>query len=250
MNPIARPRARLATSVAGALLAASLGALADPPREPLIVEVQAATGVLRIGGHDLPPGPARVSLGGQALTVLSSSASHVEALLPAGIAPGSYLLTVSGGRKDGHDESWITVGSVGPEGPMGSPGPQGPAGPQGATGPAGPQGATGPAGPQGATGPQGPAGASPATLWARVSASGALIAGSPGMVPSRGGTGFYAVQTSRDIQACAVTVTINMREGHANYVNGLFFGNTGIAVATTTPSNVPADAPFSVIIIC
>lgn len=232
MNPIARPRARLATSVAGALLAASLGALADPPREPLIVEVQAATGVLRIGGHDLPPGPARVSLGGQALTVLSSSASHVEALLPAGIAPGSYLLTVSGGRKDGHDESWITVGSVGPEGPMGSPGPQGPAGPQGATG------------------PQGPAGASPATLWARVSASGALIAGSPGMVPSRGGTGFYAVQTSRDIQACAVTVTINMREGHANYVNGLFFGNTGIAVATTTPSNVPADAPFSVIIIC
>ncbi|WP_405226768.1 hypothetical protein [Dokdonia sp. Asnod1-B02] len=60
----------------------------------------------------------------------------------------------------------VTVGIVGPQGPAGADGatgatgPQGPAGADGATGATGPQG---PAGTDGATGPQGPAGADGAT---------------------------------------------------------------------------------------
>ncbi|WP_298351638.1 hypothetical protein [uncultured Dokdonia sp.] len=63
----------------------------------------------------------------------------------------------------------VTVGIVGPQGPAGADGatgatgPQGPAGADGATGATGPQGPAGADGATGATGPQGPAGADGAT---------------------------------------------------------------------------------------
>ncbi|WP_405210951.1 hypothetical protein [Dokdonia sp. Asnod2-E02] len=63
----------------------------------------------------------------------------------------------------------VTVGIVGPQGPAGADGdtgatgPQGPAGADGATGAIGPQGPAGADGATGATGPQGPAGADGAT---------------------------------------------------------------------------------------
>jgi type VI secretion system Hcp family effector len=105
----------------------------------------------------------RVTLGGQALTVLSSGPFEILAALPPGLEPGSYRLTVSRGRGEGRSDTFaVTIGAVGPAGPPGPEGPEGPPGLPGPQGPPGPQGlpgSQGPAGPPGPQGPQGPPGA-------------------------------------------------------------------------------------------
>jgi hypothetical protein len=130
------------------------------------------TGFIGINGT----GPT-VTLGLHRLVIQSATMDTIVAQLPAGIAPGSYLVTVkTGSGSNRYDESVVAVGVQGPagpegpqgatgaQGPAGAPGPQGPAGaigpqgPAGAIGPQGPAGPAGPAGPQGATGPAGPAG--------------------------------------------------------------------------------------------
>jgi hypothetical protein len=113
---------------------------------------------------------ARVELTGTPLTVSSSSDTSVTAHMPAGIVPGTHLLTVQNATTGLLGIFDATIGQVGPTGPpgpagpMGPPGLQGPSGPagapgaQGQQGPAGPVGASGPAGPTGPTGPAGPTG--------------------------------------------------------------------------------------------
>ena len=161
--------------------------------------------VLTLRGSFAKPG-LKVYLGGYAnpLAIRSLTGTTLEALLPAGLAPGSYHIVV------GDDEAFaITLGPVGPagdvgaagvagirgatgprgiDGPMptittlagtpgvagadGSPGAAGPAGPQGPLGDAGANGSEGLKGPRGNAGPQGargPAGPAPVVngpgLW-------------------------------------------------------------------------------------
>jgi Collagen triple helix repeat (20 copies) len=105
------------------------------------------------------------------LTVLpGSTSSSVTAQLPANLAPGSYLITLTTAQGNKSESFFPTIGTVGPQGPVGpagAVGPQGAAGPMGpvglpgatgAPGPIGPVGPVGPAGSTGAVGPAGPAG--------------------------------------------------------------------------------------------
>jgi hypothetical protein len=74
-----------------------------------------------------------VTLAGNPLTVQSVSDTEIWTDLPAGVTPGTYLLTVSRGQGSVKNDSFsLTIGAVGPAGP------QGDMGPTGATGPAGP----------------------------------------------------------------------------------------------------------------
>lgn len=161
----------LAIGVVIALCGPSLPGYAASLHQPVITEVRADAGLLRITGVDLADGPPRITLGGVALVVTSATATTVEAIVPATIAPGTYLLTLvvgpgsSAQDNSKYDESWVTIGAAGPLGPTGATGPQGATGPmgpqgiQGAAGAPGTDGAPGPAGPQGAQGPAGPSGA-------------------------------------------------------------------------------------------
>lgn len=157
----------------------ALSSFAASSQQPAITEVRAeAGGVLRILGFGLAGASPRVTLGGAALAIVSVADAQVDAMLPVGISPGSYLLTISLGASGRYDESWVTIGTAGPEGPSGPAGPTGPTGPQGPQGTqglqgpqgqpglqgaAGPAGATGATGPMGATGPAGPPGPSDLT---------------------------------------------------------------------------------------
>ena len=111
-----------------------------------------------------------------ALPVVSVSDGSLTALLPPGIAAGSYYVTLRDAGNNGigtEDEFAFTLGAqgvagvqgpqgpqgiAGATGPRGEPGAAGAAGAQGAQGDAGPAGAPGPQGPQGSTGPAGPQG--------------------------------------------------------------------------------------------
>ena len=178
-------RLSIVLAVVIALGTASPMALAASSHQPVITEVRTDAALLRIAGFDLADGLPRVTLGGVPLAVTSATATQVVALVPASFTPGTYLMTLtvgtgsSGQDNSKYDESWVTIGAVGPQGERGSPGlpgaagPTGPQGPQGAQGPAGAPGKEGPAGkdglnglpgkdgsqgPQGPVGPQGPIG--------------------------------------------------------------------------------------------
>jgi len=93
--------------------------------------------------------------------VISNTDTTIVANLPLTVTAGSYLLQVTNTTANKTVSFDVTLGAVGPEGPMGAPGNVGPAGATGPQGPAGPNGNTGaqgPAGPTGNTGAQGPVG--------------------------------------------------------------------------------------------
>ena len=161
----------LASCVASALLAASAPTFADSSRDPAVTEAHVDGGMLHILGLNLGGGKPKVTLGTLPLSVVSMTATQIDALVTAAVAPGSYLLTVSipKGRNGGdsrnddskYDEFWVTIGAAGVQGPAGTPGLQGamgPMGPQGTPGIAGPAGRDGAPGAQGPVGPQGVAG--------------------------------------------------------------------------------------------
>lgn len=125
---------------------------------------------LFIEGRNFGAGTPSVALDGHTLTVLGSSDTSIQAVLPQ-MTSGNYLLTVWRGASTKEVDFFVvslgTTGPQGPQGDVGPAGPQGPAGPAGsagakgdtgAMGPSGPAGDPGPAGPAGAQGPQGPAG--------------------------------------------------------------------------------------------
>jgi hypothetical protein len=160
-----RYRHPAASVVVAALLAAiPLGAprpsYAQPPHQPLIVEVLPVAGLLRISGHNFGNVPPTVTLGGRAVRVVSVTSTRIEALLPE-MTAGTYLvtLTVERGGSQWHDESWVALGFQGADGAMGPAGPVGPMGPTGQQGLAGPSGPRGATGARGDVGPAGPAGA-------------------------------------------------------------------------------------------
>ena len=165
----------LAAFAAFALAAAAPMAIAESSRDPVITEARAngANTILQVIGTSFSGGTPRLALGAQAtpLIVTFFNATRIEALLPPGIEPGTYLLTLSVGKskeKSGDsddkrgDEFWVTLGAQGPAGPQGPAGLAGPAGATGQQGLAGPVGATGLQGSAGAAGKDGvigPAGA-------------------------------------------------------------------------------------------
>jgi len=112
-------------------------------------------GVITVHGRNFGNSP-EVLLGGDPLTLRSGSDTQLEAALPPGLAPGTYLLEVStkGGNAQS-DEFAVAVGAVGPTGPKGDPGEPGPPGKDGEPGPPGKDGAPGPPGKDGAPGPAG-----------------------------------------------------------------------------------------------
>jgi hypothetical protein len=162
--------------IAALLFAASTLAFADSPHDPAITEARAEGGMLHILGLNLSGARPQVTLGTLPLSVVSMTPTQIDALVPANVVPGSYLLTVtlgksksvSDGLKDDakSDEFWVTIGAAGQQGPAGTAGLQGamgPIGPQGIPGVAGAAGRDGASGAQGPIGPQGmpgPAGAS------------------------------------------------------------------------------------------
>jgi len=104
-----------------------------------------------------------VTLGSVTLSILSSTASEVDAVFPtaqpaSSFSPGTYLLTATFTNKSAEFD--MTLGAAGPQGPQGLQGPQGPQGIQGFPGLQGPQGNQGPPGPAGTPGSTGPAGLS------------------------------------------------------------------------------------------
>jgi hypothetical protein len=165
-----------ALQLMAAIVALAAGYATAGGRDPVIAEVRSddARASLSVIGTDLPTTLPRLRLGTLAapLVVTLATPTRIDALLPAGIAPGSYLLTLTSGKKDSNgdgnhgDEFWVTLGAQGVAGPQGvagaagARGEPGPAGATGALGGIGPMGPAGPSGPAGATGPVGPAGPS------------------------------------------------------------------------------------------
>jgi hypothetical protein len=122
------------------------------PTSQLVINSAAVSGTtLVIVGGNFGGGTPVVQLGGSSLTLASPpTATTIYALVPAGLEPGTYPLSVSYGNSANQQGSLdVTIGAVGPTGPAGPAGAAGPAGPAGGAGPAGPAGAPGPAGPAG-----------------------------------------------------------------------------------------------------
>lgn len=161
---IMHARAAVLLGVFGALAQADAhGQRLGPPLAitPLTItrtEADFTTNTLLIFGEnfawagDLDP---QVTLAGDPLVVTGFTDSQITAELPAGLIPGSYLLTVSRGPGPlRNDDFEVTLGAVGPQGATGPPGAQGPQGPAGPAGPQGPQGPPGPPGPPGEVSPE------------------------------------------------------------------------------------------------
>jgi hypothetical protein len=148
----------------------------DDKRPPAIVKVTYTYDpgnpmpvAMDIFGHGFGTDQPTVVLDGLLQTVTMYTDTHLV-ILPAGVSPGSYLLTVinNSRRRNGNGirhTAWFyltfgeTGSNAGPQGPQGPAGAQGPAGPQGPAGFQGPPGPQGPAGIQGPAGPKGDTGA-------------------------------------------------------------------------------------------
>ena len=123
------------------------GADTAPPPKISAASTDATASVLTVKGANFGAAPV-VAFGAYGnLQLISRTDALITARLPAGVPPGSYLLTLTVNNKT--VEFSVTVGSVGPAGPQGPTGPPGPTGPAGPQGPAGAQGPAGPAGPPG-----------------------------------------------------------------------------------------------------
>ena len=140
----------------------------DAPPQLVISSAQVDFGIGRIyvAGKNFGSATApEVKLNDQVLTLNSFTDGTVDAMLPAGIAPGSYILRVSRGPSTTQNDVFdVTLGAVGPKGDKGDKGEQGLQGPkgdkgdQGIQGPKGDKGDTGAAGASGQPGPSGPPG--------------------------------------------------------------------------------------------
>jgi hypothetical protein len=154
---------RLAIPIALTFLAGGLHAQEAPqpslePSQLVILGARAdlETGLLVITGLDFGEEPL-VTLGLEDLDILHAGADRIEAVLPARITPGSYLLIVArGSRVVDYDIFHVAVPEP-PAAPALPPTQRGPTGPPGPPGEPGPAGAQGPPGPPGEPGPPGPA---------------------------------------------------------------------------------------------
>ena len=202
----------LLVAVLGLIVGLAGRATADQHNRPnpsiRSVEADLNREVLTIRGSHLPEHPCLV-LDSMGLDVLSATRDQIEASLPPGLSPATFVLSVGRARRgdDDDDETGpschqsvsvdVTIGVAGPPGPVGPPGDPGPhglpgpTGPQGLPGSAGPQGPAGPTGPQGPTGPAGPAGT--ALAFARVGADGTVSQGSGNITVTKVFPGMYCI---------------------------------------------------------
>lgn len=171
-------KARLTLAVSLFLSAAVFAQQTTPPGQGgsppnstqmsvLTARADAAMITLRFEGQNFCATPL-VKMSTYSLQITGTpTATSFDALLPAGMAAGTYLTQVSCGTASNLNALIdVTVGTTGPQGPKGDKGDQGLTGPQGPAGAVGPEGPTGPqgqTGAQGATGAQGPAGLEGAT---------------------------------------------------------------------------------------
>lgn len=260
-------RSLLLSAFAASLLGLAGASFADSSHQPAITAAHAEGGVLRIDGINFGTAKPKVMLGTLPLSVVAVTATKIDAVLPSTVAPGSYLLTVTAGKGKGggddhddnsrYDESWITIGETGAQGPAGAMGPAGPSGatgPMGLPGPEGPQGltgATGPAGPQGPMGPAGGGSSGPTIHYAKISPEGALIVSSGGITPFHPTVGIYMVVVTFNHAGCAVFVSANrIGQANASYDGNLGLGNNGISVLVLDQSGARFDAGFSVMFVC
>lgn len=102
-------------------------------------EVNYLTGQMTLSGKNFIGSKApTVEVAGSVAQLVSYTDTTISVILPPGLGPGSYLLTVTTGPGAIQSGSfWATIGAVGPVGP---PGPSGPKGDTGDTGPQGPPG--------------------------------------------------------------------------------------------------------------
>ena len=133
----------------------AVSALAAPAVQSGIINY--VTNQVTLTGTNFEPGKAKptVLFNGAALTVTSFTNTQVVAMLPTGLTPGTFNLTLTNSAGNSVEFD-LSYGAIGPQGPAGPAGPTGAQGPAGQTGPAGP---TGPRGLTGAPGAPGPAGA-------------------------------------------------------------------------------------------
>lgn len=251
---------------AAALLAFSPLASAASAHDPVISEARAndAGTHLLVTGSALPTTSQRVTLGiGTApLVVTLATPTRIEALLPPGIEPGTYLLSLTGPQAAGSgaggprgDEFWVTIGAtgpagapgaVGPQGATGATGPAGPAGPQGLQGPMGPAGAPGSPGaigPQGPVGPEGPAGPQgvPGPIGATGPAGPAGTAGTPStfvvtdtVFHVAGPLLMHATAVAQCPPGSVITGGYGSTYGEWNHAGGFVAGNTWRYSASAT----------------
>ena len=104
---------------------------------------------LTITGNNLGTGKPLVTLDSFRLMVMTFTSTSVTALLPVGVKPGSYLLTLQPSREDNENKAAtfdVAIGAAGPKGDKGDPGIPGGPGTPGAPGVQGPPGPQGPPG--------------------------------------------------------------------------------------------------------
>jgi hypothetical protein len=116
-------------AIIAAVFAAAPPIVQAAPATPAISDASAdltagPTGQITINGINFGAAAPIVMIGSYpALVVLSGSSSSVVAALPAGIPPGSYLLSLTVAGNGGKtDEFWVTLGAQGPQGPPGANG--------------------------------------------------------------------------------------------------------------------------------
>jgi hypothetical protein len=217
-----------------------------PVPPPPLIEFSSATATqLTINGSGFTPGTASVLLGDYGpLPVAAQTATKLVVTLPAGLTPGSYVLSVQIGPTTANaDESVATIGAVGQTGATGATGPQGNTGATGATGAqgatgsqgntgaagaVGPTGAKGDTGATGATGPQGPAGG--ALAYAHVNADGTINQDSGNVTVSKIAAGIYCIGVTGGTVHVAV-VSLDSRPNVGGTVQ------TGVFQATGCPAN-------------
>ncbi len=126
-------------------------------KKPTIISSSSTATDLTINGEDLGPGAASVLLGSFGpLAVTGQTPTQLVVTLPGGLAPGNYVLSVQVGKGRGDvDESVVTIGAGGLQGPKGETGADGAVGPKGETGAAGRDGVNGVDGQRGLDGPAG-----------------------------------------------------------------------------------------------
>ncbi len=90
---------------------------------------------ITINGQGFGYGRPQISLSGQSLTVISSTDTSVLATIPAGVTPGTYVVSV---QNSSTHLAGLFPAEIGPS--LGVAGATGLAGPQGLPGPQGPQG--------------------------------------------------------------------------------------------------------------
>jgi len=145
-----------------ALLLILFAPLLSKAQTPVIADatVNLAKSYISLAGSNFSPTsvPPTVTVGGTSHTVFSFSNTALVVEVPSNLAAATYLVTVTNSVPHS-GSAYVTVGAVGPQGPIGLTGPQGPPGVGGPIGPQGPQGAAGLQGPPGAAGATGPPGA-------------------------------------------------------------------------------------------